>query len=130
MGLALLVAQRARQLLMPIAIAMALFDGFNGKITLLTSGITGSAAEAFIYYLRAGHHDVTLIGESTRGAQSGPSKWRLPNGSSLLVPNRKITSPDGEYRETTGFLPQVSIESFNAQDIANSQDRLLNYFER
>ena len=100
-------------------------QGFSGDIKILTSPLTGSAAEAFIYYLKAGHNNVELIGENTRGVQSAPIKHQLPNGWQVLIPARKITGPMGEYLENSGFSPDIMIESFSQQDINEQKDTVL-----
>ena len=99
-------------------------NGFQGRITVLTSPITGSAAEAFIYYLKAGN-EVRLVGETTRGIQSGPSARALPNGWTLLVPHRKVIGADGIYRENSGFIPDVEMVSFLDEDLEQGVDPVL-----
>ena len=99
--------------------------GFSGEILLLTSPLTASAAEAFIYFLQAGHTKVTLIGENTRGVQSGPSLWQMPNDMALYIPNRRITSMAGDYLENTGFTVDVTLPSFSHQDIITGRDSVL-----
>lgn len=102
-------------------------NGFTGDIKILTSPLTGSAAEAFIYYLQAGHNHIELIGENTRGAQSGPITHQLPNGWQVLIPARKITDSQGNYFENSGIPANINIESFSQNDINNQQDAILDY---
>ncbi len=85
---------------------------------LLTSGRTGSAAEAFAYTLKNAKR-ATVVGEATGGAANPGRPYRLGDGFSVFVSNGTPVSPlTGGNWEGTGVLPDVEAASADALDEA------------
>lgn len=85
---------------------------------ILTSGRTGSAAEAFAYTLKNAKR-ATVVGEATGGAANPGRPYRLGDGFSVFVSNGTPVSPvTGRNWEGTGVLPDVEIASADALDKA------------
>ena len=85
---------------------------------VLTSGRTGSAAEAFAYTLKNAKR-ATVVGEVTGGAANPGRPYRLGEGFSVFVSNGSPVSPvTGGNWEGTGVQPDVEIDSAGAMDRA------------
>ncbi len=85
---------------------------------ILTSGRTGSAAEAFAYTLKNAKR-ATVVGEATGGAANPGRPYRLGDGFSVFVSNGTPVSPvTGGNWEGTGVLPDVETASAGALDKA------------
>lgn len=92
---------------------------------VLTSGRTGSAAEAFAYTLGNAKRAV-LVGERTGGAANPGRPFDIGGGFSVFVSTGSPVSPiTGRNWEGTGVRPQVEVESSEAlgraQELALAQ---------
>src|SRR5690606_34922298 len=92
---------------------------------VLTSGRTGSAAEAFAYTLGNAKRAV-LVGERTGGAANPGRPFDVGGGFSVFVSTGSPVSPiTGRNWEGTGVLPEVEVESSEAlgraQELALAQ---------
>jgi len=88
---------------------------------VLTSSKTISAGEAFVYYLKKKKRAI-IIGEKTAGAGFRVDAFKLSYGFYFV--NSIYTSFDikkGEGWQGSGIMPDVSVESPNALDIAISK---------
>jgi len=85
---------------------------------ILTSGRTGSAAEAFAYTLKNAKR-ATVVGEASGGAANPGRPYRLGGGFSVFVSNGTPVSPvTGGNWEGTGVQPDVEVASAEAMDEA------------
>src|SRR5690606_24219818 len=81
---------------------------------VLTSGRTGSAAEAFAYTLGNAKRAV-LVGERTGGAANPGRPFDIGGGFSVFVSTGSPVSPiTGRNWEGTGVRPQVEVEASEA----------------
>ena len=85
-------------------------------IYLMTSDVTGSAAEIFTMSMRA-FPQVTTVGTATSGALSDVLDKTLPNGWSFHTSNEVYVDHEGVCYEGIGIPPKVEIELFEADDI-------------
>lgn len=81
---------------------------YAGRLFLLTSELTASAAEIFVLSLLQ-HPRLTLIGEPTQGILSDTLERQLPNGWTITLSNELYHSYDGALYEDVGIPPHVHI---------------------
>jgi len=79
---------------------------YAGRIILLTSGLTASAAEIFVLALLQ-HPRVTRLGEPTHGILSDAMERHLPNGWFMTLSNEIYRAADGELYEDRGIPPHI-----------------------
>lgn len=79
---------------------------FTGRVALLVSGSSVSAAEIFTMAMRE-LPNVTVYGHRTSGELSDILPWLLPNGWSFGLSNEVYTAADGEVYEMVGIPPDV-----------------------
>lgn len=83
-------------------------DRFLGKVFMLTSPSTASAAEiAAIATIPQGH---TRIGARTNGILSDMNEFKLPNGWSFTLSNEIYRAADGVIYEHVGVPPHHEID--------------------
>lgn len=113
----------------PIVTQIAPSDGrgFDGNLVLLTSSITGSAAETFTLAIRALPHAI-LIGEKTAGVLSRTERI-LPNSWVVSLTVGQVRTPGGEYFEGIGIPPDIEVPVFTDSDYANLRDGALEMAE-
>ncbi|MGC3940280.1 S41 family peptidase [Roseobacter sp. EG26] len=90
---------------------------------LLTSELTGSAAEIFTLAMRE-IPNVTVMGSRTSGGLSDMMELTLPNGWTLGLSPQKYVSMDGEEFEAIGIPPDVEIPQDSGALLLGS-DRVL-----
>ncbi|MGH8601576.1 MAG: S41 family peptidase [Gammaproteobacteria bacterium] len=95
-----------------IRVEPAVGSRFAGRVYLLTSDMTRSAAEVMTLSMRA-LDNVTHVGEPTRGAFSTVLEKCLPNGWCLSLSNEIYTDHRGEVWEGRGIEPDAPISVFN-----------------
>lgn len=100
---------------------------YQGKIYLLTSPITCSAAESFTIDMKESGN-VTLIGEATSGdTGNGPKDFRTKHGIYFRIPTRQpALSPQGFPMEGVGIPPHHPV-SQTVADFLRDEDTVLNY---
>jgi len=88
-------------------------------VFVLTSGLTGSAAEAFSYHLQAMDR-ATIVGEITAGAANPGDPFLTDiGGFSLFISTGSARNPiTGTNWETVGVAPDVEINAAEALDSA------------
>lgn len=101
-------------------------ERYAGRIFLLTSGLTASAAEIFVLALLQ-HPRVTRIGEPTRGELSDVMERHLPNGWSMTLSNELYRAADGELYEDRGVPPHVEIPFLVPRDLEAGRDPMLDH---
>jgi C-terminal processing protease CtpA/Prc len=99
---------------------------YKGRIFLLTSGLTASAAEIFVLALLQ-RPDLTRIGEHTLGEQSDVMERHLPNGWQLHLSNELYHASDDETYEDRGVPPHVGIPYLDLHDIEAGRDPMLDF---
>ena len=83
---------------------------FAGKVYLLTSRNTISAAELFVLSMRA-LGNTTVVGDTTAGETGSPFARELQNGWSYLFPESMELTLDGHEFENIGLPPDVTVEN-------------------
>ncbi len=86
-------------------------QGETRDITLLTSEVTASAAEAFVLMMRALPH-VTHAGERTRGGISSLLPKPLPLGFQVTVSYQPVLDAEGRLFEGSGIPPEQTLILF------------------
>ncbi len=82
-------------------------EHFDGRIAVLTSPVTASAAEEFLLAIRA-VADPILVGAPSFGAFSDAIDWVLPDGTELTLSMEVYTDLDGVSYEGTGIPVDVA----------------------
>ena len=83
---------------------------FAGKVYLLTSRNTISAAELFVLSMRA-LGNTTVVGDTTAGETGSPFARELQNGWSYQFPESMELTLDGQAFENIGLAPDVTVEN-------------------
>jgi len=99
---------------------------FGGRVFLLTSGLTTSAAEICVLALLQNPR-VTRVGEPTHGELSDVMERHLPNGWSFTLSNELYRAADGELYEDRGIPPHVEIPFLHRRDVAAGRDPMLDH---
>ncbi len=86
-------------------------------VVLLTSSLTGSAAEILTLAMRE-IDQVTTLGEPTSGGLSDVMGFTLPNGWGLGLSNQTYLTMDGDLFEGVGIPPDVSVPFETTQYLA------------
>ncbi len=97
---------------------------FVRPIVLLTSRMTGSAAEVFTLSLKDLPH-VTLLGDRTGGAFSDVLEKPLPNGWLLELSNEVYSAANGTVYEAQGIPPDIPVSLFTQADRRQQRDAAL-----
>lgn len=102
-------------------------DRYLGKIYLLTSNLTFSAAESFVLDIRESDN-ATLVGEPTGGdTGNNPRNFYTERGTLFRIPIRKPKlSPKGFPMEGVGIPPHYQV-SQTVTDFLNNRDTQLDY---
>jgi len=95
----------------------------NQPTLILTSNLTGSAAEIFTMALRE-MPQVTIMGENTGGGLSDILSFTLPNGWELGLSHQTYLTMDGTLFEGTGLPVDIPFEIETAP-LARGEDPLL-----
>jgi len=96
---------------------------FAGKVYLLTSRNTISAAELFVLSMRA-LGNTTVVGDTTAGETGSPFARELQNGWSYQFPESMELTLEGHGFEDIGLPPDVTVENAYA-DIQRQVDAQL-----
>lgn len=92
-------------------------------VILLTSKLTGSAAEILTMALRE-LSQVTVMGEATSGGLSDILSFKLPNGWGLGLSHQTYRTMDGDLFEAVGIPPDVPF-AIDAAPLLLGEDPLL-----
>lgn len=95
----------------------------NQPVIVLTTKLTGSAAEILTLALRELPH-VTTMGEPTSGGLSDSLAFKLPNGWDLDLSHQTYRTMDGQIFEAVGIPPDIPF-SIEAAPLRAGQDPLL-----
>ncbi|MBZ2162620.1 S41 family peptidase [Alteromonas stellipolaris] len=99
---------------------------YLGKIVVITSQHTPSAAELFLLALRA-RDNVSIIGENSSGAFSDALTKALPNGWGMTLSNESYIAPEGKSFEFVGIPVDEAFEFPSISDIKNRKDSALEH---
>ena len=80
---------------------------FDGEVTILTSPITASAAEAFVLAMRP-VADATVLGTPSFGEFSDAIDWTLPDGTEFTMSMEVYTDLDDNNFEAVGIPVDVA----------------------
>lgn len=94
---------------------------FNGRVAVLTSELTASAAENFLLAARAIPR-VIQVGETTAGAHSDVLERHLPNGWSFTLSNEVYRAADGSVFEGSGMKPAIEVPVLRTADRTAGSD--------
>jgi hypothetical protein len=94
---------------------------FDGRVVVLTSELTASAAENFLLAARAVPR-VTQMGETTAGAHSDVLERHLPNGWTFTLSNEVYRAADGSVFEGVGMRPGIEVPVLRAANRASGSD--------
>ena len=97
---------------------------YSGRVVVLTSILTGSAAEIFTHVLQY-HHRAQVVGQRTAGAVIYSRHWSLPGGGSLQVPFMDYVGLDGQRLEGRGVMPDVQTPRPTLADLRAGTDPAL-----
>lgn len=87
-------------------------------VFILTSSTTISAAESFVFGLKA-HDRITIVGEPTAGGGHFGDVVQLPGGFSMFLPRGRTYDPrTNKGWEATGIQPDVSVPYERALETA------------
>jgi C-terminal processing protease CtpA/Prc len=81
---------------------------FGGPVAVLTSPVTGSAAEDFCIAFRCNQRGL-IVGETTGGSTGSPAVFPLPGGGICGISATQITFPDGTPVIGVGVAPDVAV---------------------
>ncbi len=88
----------------------------EAPVYVLTSRNTGSASEAFSYFLQ-NLQRATIVGETTAGAAHPVTFASVGSGFVAIIPIGKISNPlTGTDWETQGVIPNIPVEGTKALD--------------
>jgi len=96
---------------------------FDGRVILLNSRLTVSAAEIFVMAMST-LPNVTIIGETTDGHFSDALTRQLPNGWQITLSNEVYRDSNGQVHEGGGLEPHMSIP-FDLSALAKGDDAIL-----
>lgn len=102
-------------------------NAYKGKIYMLTSHFTFSAAESFVLDMLESNNAI-LIGEPTGGdTGNGPKRFKTNNNIYFRVPTRKpALSPQGFPMESVGIPPHYNA-SQSVVDFFKNKDTVLEF---
>lgn len=94
---------------------------YPGKVVILTSGATGSAAEIFTHVMQHTGR-ATVIGRRTAGAVIVARNYPLPGGGSMQVPIQDYRGLDGKRLEGRGVIPDIGVPLAGLDDVRAGND--------
>lgn len=97
---------------------------YQGRVAVLTSSETASAAEVFALAMRS-LPQVTLVGEATMGIFSDEFYRSLPNGWEFSLSNEIYLAPNDELFEAGGVPPNVFSPFLSLNDHQNGADSVI-----
>lgn len=97
---------------------------YRGRIYLLTSELTASAAEIFVLALLQ-HPRCTRVGEATEGILSDFLERHLPNGWLVTLSNELYRAADGALYEDVGIPPHRLLPYLDRHEREAGRDGML-----
>jgi len=99
-------------------------NAFKGKVMILTSKMSVSAAETFLLAVKS-YDNVTIMGEQTQGAFSDTLLKKLPNGVNFSISNEVYKDIDGIVHEAKGIPVDIEMQNYTQEEIRSKQDFVL-----
>ncbi|MCL2065029.1 MAG: S41 family peptidase [Candidatus Cloacimonetes bacterium] len=96
----------------------------NATLVVLSSAVTGSAAEDFLVMLDQTER-VTIVGSSTYGSSGNPNRLHLESGGRVIICSMWSRYPDGREYINIGIQPHIEIEN-TIEDLKNGVDAVMN----
>ncbi len=96
---------------------------FNGRVALVVSGNTASAAETFLRAIAA-HRKVAIAGAKTHGKCESQSQFPLTDGAFLVVTAHRLLDPALRYCAGVGVAPAIALKGQELMDIAVALTKL------
>jgi C-terminal processing protease CtpA/Prc len=96
---------------------------YTGKVVMLTSANTFSAAEDAVVLFRTSQRGV-IVGEPSGGSTGQPLSFNLPGGGTARVCSKHDTFPDGKEFVGVGVTPDVAAH-VTREDLVNGTDSVL-----
>ncbi|NOU58557.1 S41 family peptidase [Marinifilum caeruleilacunae] len=97
--------------------------GFTRPIIVLTNRFVVSSAEAFTAMMSV-LPNVTIVGDTTRGATGNPKEFSLSNGWKYYISSWQAVTADYEYIEDKGIAPDFAVTN-TQQSIEEGKDLIL-----
>lgn len=91
-----------------ISLIPSLRSGWAAPVVILTSSLTGGAAEVAALAMRD-MPGITVVGSATRGELAWVRRWILPNGWTGTMSRGRMLSTDGTAFQGRGIPPDVEI---------------------
>lgn len=98
---------------------------YRGRVVILISRYTGSAAEDFVMPFKNNGRGV-LIGEVTSGSTGQPYHHVFGDGIRIYVGTKRVYFPDGSAFEGVGIAPDVVVMP-SLEDLRAGRDPVLDY---
>lgn len=95
-------------------------QAYRGKVVILQSNDTGSAAEGFTWHMKQ-TSKATLIGQTTAGYLLGGETFHLKGGWRLTVPTHVAIGPDGKLFKDTPTTPHITV-NWTLRDVREGRD--------
>lgn len=95
-------------------------QAYRGRVVVLISEETGSAAEGFAWSMKS-QTSAVLLGRKTAGALLGSERFDLPGGWQLTVPTHAGWGPDGKLYRDAAVSPHIEV-SWTRRDLCEGQD--------
>ncbi len=96
---------------------------YSGPVAVLSSPITGSAAEDFLVAFKTSGRG-PVVGQPTAGSTGQPMVFALPGGGVLLICTKRDTFADGVDYVGRGVMPDIPCQP-SVADISSQRDREL-----
>ncbi len=93
-------------------------------VTIMTSGLTGSAAETFLIAMHS-IPEVTIIGSRSEGILSNTLDKELLNDMSVSISNEIVKDFEGNAYEAIGVPVDRSIKAYDLDGFGNGKDTAL-----
>ncbi|MFT3784317.1 MAG: S41 family peptidase [Nibricoccus sp.] len=97
---------------------------YRGRVVVLTSPGTASAAEIFSHVLQF-HHRAIVVGERSAGAVISSRRYDLPDGGLIQIPVRDYVGLDGQRLEHRGVMPDHVVPRPTRAQLAAGEDPCL-----
>jgi C-terminal processing protease CtpA/Prc len=109
----------------PIMVHPAHAPVYAGRIALLTSDETMSAAETYTQAMMGRSPRPVRIGLATQGIFSDVLNRVLPDGITFGLPNEEFLTRDGQAFDNRGVPPDITVPVFTPDDLSHHRDPAL-----
>lgn len=94
---------------------------YPGKLVVLTSGASGSAAEILAHVVQF-YNRGTVIGRKTAGAVILSRMYKLPGGGRIQIPVQDYVGLDDRRLEGRGVSPDIEVAAASLADLRANHD--------